>query len=283
MANKTIQNTHLQVFPYQEAFLAVQRTLDSATRLSESELATAVVPYDFPPSVTVAGSDEHLYAKLVDVAMYSGIASTKVTERLPSIRRHFADFRVVAQYTEQQVHDILKDNAMLKHPAKVRACVSNAKRFVNILAKNASIAEYFNTFGPFDTDERLQRFRDALIAKFSFLGGTTVYHYMMELKLPVAKPDRVLRRVFHRLGLTADPHLKRESDELTEHLWSVVQEARAFAKAAAKNIRLVDITFMGFGQEEIVEFGLEGTCLEDHPKCHQCQAVEFCTMPQIAT
>lgn len=283
MADETIQSTHLQTFPYQEAFLAIELTLDDATKLSKAELATALAPYEFMPSVAVTGTDDHLYEKLVDVAMYSGMSAATVTERQDAIRHHFADFRVVAQYTEQQVQDILKDDSMLKNAKKVQACVNNAKRFVKILTKNASIAEYFNTFGPFDSDEKIQRFRDTLIAKFSFLGAITVYHYMMDLKMPVAKPDRVLQRIFYRLGLTADPHIKRQSDELTEHLWNVVQHAQAFANASAKSIRCVDITFMGLGQEKIVEFGLEGTCLESQPKCHRCQAVEFCTMPQIAT
>jgi DNA-3-methyladenine glycosylase I len=271
------ESSHFHPFAYRDTFAALQRTLHEATTLSSEALSERFATYDFAPGVTVVGTDDQLYKKLVEVVFYSGMNASKVTKRMQRIHAHFADFRLVAQYTPEQITAITGDQEMLKHPQKIQACVKNAKRFVHILASHASIADYFNSFGSFDVDANLERFRDALIEQFGFLSEITVYHYMMELALNVAKPDRVLSRVFHRLGLVSAPKIKRDVREKRQYYWDTIQQARAFATATGENIRRVDISVMALGQEQIVEFGLKGICLEVAPRCGVCQVKPFCT------
>jgi DNA-3-methyladenine glycosylase I len=270
-------NSNSIPFPYQEAFAALQHTIRSASTISSEALSKALEPYNFTARVVVTGSDDELYKKLVEVVFYSGMKAATVTAYLSRVHEHFCDFRSVATYTPEQVAAIIADNKMLQHPKKIQACVKNARRFVEILKSHDAIADYFNSFGRFDVDENVVRFRDALIKQFSFLSDITVYHYMMDLGINVAKPDRVLSRVFHRLGLVADPKAERSRREQRLYFWETVQQARAFAATTGESIRRVDISVMAFGQQEIAEFGLAGTCLEATPQCGACQVKPFCT------
>lgn len=45
--------------------------------------------------------------------------------------------------------------------------------------------------------------RVALQERFEYLGEITVYHVLTDIGLPVLKPDRVVTRMFARLGITA--------------------------------------------------------------------------------
>jgi hypothetical protein len=111
---------------------------------------------------------------------------------------------------------------------------------------------------------------------FTRFRQTSAYHYLMEMWLNNVKPDRVLQRVFHRVGLTGDPSVSRSVADEKEFLWSFTEHAREFAKATGNSIRYIDITFMALGQVAIKEFGVKGICLEEKPFCNQCQVRPLC-------
>ena len=82
------------------------------------------------------------------------------------------------------------------------------------------------------------------------------------------KPDRVISRIFKRLGLIDDE----------EKILQTVEQGREFAKHTGYPIRYIDIIFVKLGQMGKSEmFGLEeGICLEKSPKCMICLLKEYC-------
>lgn len=97
---------------------------------------------------------------------------------------------------------------------------------------------------------------------------------MMDVGLPVMKPDIVVSRIFYRLGLIPHEEIKNDSD--TE---AVVRQGEQFAAATGHPIRYIDIVFVCYGQVKGGDVGLErGICLGDKfkPRCEVCQVTDEC-------
>jgi DNA-3-methyladenine glycosylase I len=98
---------------------------------------------------------------------------------------------------------------------------------------------------------------------------------MMDIGLPVLKPDRVIERIFKRIGLV--PKDLPESDALYVAL---IQEGRRFAHATGHSIRYIDIVFVCYGQVQAREVGIsKGICLSEEeggPSCSLCKIREYC-------
>src|SRR5205823_4172284 len=81
------------------------------------------------------------------------------------------------------------------------------------------------------------------------------------------KPDRVVKRIFARLGLA--------EEDATPMV--MIDEGRKFAQATGLPIRYIDIIFVYYGQMQAKEVGLEhGICLEKSPSCEMCGAKRYC-------
>ena len=116
--------------------------------------------------------------------------------------------------------------------------------------------------------------KDELQKRFHRLGKITVFHFLTDSGLPVLKPDRVICRIFERLGLI----------ESRESLLEAVIQGRKLAEATGNPIRYVDIIFVAYGQIKSPEFGIEhGICLEKNPSCHLCGARTFCNYYSVRT
>jgi DNA-3-methyladenine glycosylase I len=214
-------------------------------------------------------SDADYYWILVQVVFYSGFRAANVNKRLKLIGEYFSDFRIVADYGNDKVSQILSDSDMIKNERKIRACISNAQKFKEIVAKYGSIREYIASFQPAHPDrsfENLMLLKEDLDCRFDGLGDVTAYHFLTDIGMPVAKPDRVLCRIFWRLGLI-------ESEKYT---LKTVFEAKKFAEATGYPVRYIDIVFVLYGQVSSDEFGIErGVCL-DEPNCGNCGVTDYC-------
>jgi DNA-3-methyladenine glycosylase I len=182
------------------------------------------------------------------------------------IRRHFSDWRTVTAYAPSDVERILADPLMIRHPGKIRGVVQNAQEFATIVGSYGSFTAYIESFHPRDSPEALRRLRVSLQQRFAYLGEITVYHFLTDLGLPVLKPDRVLRRMFFRLGVTND-----ETD-----LAGTVTAGQRLAKATGLPIRYIDRVFAALGQVQSKELGIDrGICLQT-PRCIECGLQAFC-------
>ena len=213
-------------------------------------------------------SDAEYYWILVYVVFYSGFRATTVSAKLNLIRRYFPDYATVASYHESKLDEILHDPEMIRNRRKVCACIENAKIFKDIVNEYGSFQSYIDSFLPMDSFENLMLLKEELEYRFKGLGRVTTYHVLTDIGLPVLKPDRVVCRVFQRLGLI----------DSNEQLLKTVIQGRKFAQATGHPIRYIDIVFAAYGQVRSEEFGLaSGICLEHRPQCSICGLTSHCS------
>lgn len=212
-------------------------------------------------------SDAEYYEKLTMIVFYSGFRAATVTAKKNIILSHFPNYQTVAEYNEKNTAEILADSNMIRNTNKIQSCINNAKVFKKIIENFGSFQRYVESFLPNDSFENLLLFKEEIQSKFSGLGNITAYHFLTDIGLSVLKPDRVICRIFERLGLI----------ENEKQLLKTVIHGRKFAEATKLPIRYIDIIFVAYGQMESSEFGIKkGICLENKPSCHKCTLTNYC-------
>lgn len=255
-----------QPFPYAEVFTAVeQQVIELGVKRLPREQVTSQLD-KFKRFATREFDDSEYFWTLVFVAFYSGFKAATVTSKKEVIKRNFPSWQVVAGYGEADIERILNDPDMIAHERKVRACVANARTFRDLVGRYGSFKAFLDQHLPSDSFEDLMLLKELLQTSFDYLGGVTVYHFMTDIGLHVLKPDRVICRLFHRLGL-----LDNENQLLKS-----IMEGRQFAAATGLPIRYIDIVLVTFGQVASPDLGIaQGVCLEA-PRCAICSIRESC-------
>lgn len=255
-----------KLFPYKGVFDGVESRL---MRLGSANKPEAEVRAELDKFKSFGGrtlTDDDYFSILVFVAFYSGFKAATVTAKRCVIKAHFPDWRTVAAYTEADIQRVIDDAKMISREGKIRACVANANVMGALIAQHGSFRQYVDSFAPSESFESLLLLKESLSASFAYLGGVTVYHFMTDIGLPVLKPDRVICRIFTRLGLL----------ENEDQLLKAVLQGRKFAEATGHPIRYIDIVFVAYGQVQSMEFGIEqGICLKA-PRCGECGVKRYC-------
>ncbi len=209
-------------------------------------------------------SDADYYRKLVAVIFYSGYRASTVKKMLPAICRCFHDHITVADYKEKDIEAILLNSEIIRNRRKVEACVKNAHTFKSIVSKFGSFSAY--SFRPKESFENLLVLKEDIQGKLEGFGKVTTFHFLTEIGLPVIKPDRVVCRIFKRLGLI----------ESQEELLEAVKQGRQISVITGEAIRYVDYIFVVYGQVESATLGFKGICLEKNPHCEICGVTQYC-------
>lgn len=260
-------------FPYRIVFQQVEESLIQygSQHLPPDQIRVAL---DFYKTFAERELTDALsFALLRDVVFYSGFRAATVTARMNTIKCWFPDWRTVADYSDADVAKIMSDSGMIRNKRKISACIENARVMRQLIEEHGSFARYVASFAPKDSFENLLLLKEELEARFQYLGGITVCHFLTDIGMPVLKPDRVICRIFHRLGLT----------ESEGQLLKTVIQGRKFAEATGLPIRYIDIVFVAYGQAQSTEFGIDrGICLK-YPRCSVCGIKEFCRWYQPAS
>lgn len=250
----------LSTFPYKDVFEKIEGALlkEGSREISIEKIQSELS--HFKTIQFIQRTDEEYYQLIVMVVFYSGFKAQTVTSKREIILGHFSDWRDVANYTEVDVERIMNDPGMIANENKIRACVNNARSIKNIVKEFGSMHKYIESFSPNDSAENLLLLKENLESKFSYLGKITVYHFMTDIGLNVLKPDRVICRIFKRLGLIDDEN----------QLLSTVLQGRKFQQITGHSIRYIDIVLVAYGQVEFLDLGVKkGICL-NKPRCEVC-------------
>jgi len=255
------------MFDYKSIFEDIEKTLiDAGSQNLPKEKIIDNLNW-FKNLHKISLTDDDYYWILVYVIFYSGFKAATVTAKLDPIRKNFPNYETVANYDNAQVIKILSDPEIIRNKRKIKSCVDNARVFRDIVKSHGSFQEYIDSFEPNESFENLMLLKEELEFKFSGLGRVTAYHFLTDIGLPVLKPDRVIGRIFNRLGLIDSPHL----------LLRTVVEGRKFSHITGHPIRYIDIVFVVYGQVKSEEFGIErGICLERNPSCKICGVKNRC-------
>ena len=146
--------------------------------------------------------DVRLFEKLVLEGFQSGLSWLTILRKRDAFRRAFAgfDFHVVARFGAKDVERLLDDASIVRHRGKIESTINNARRALELVEAEGSLAALVWRFEPPDSDRPSAMTRDALmelaqtdasraLAKelkrrgWSFVGPTTVYAFMQAMGL----------------------------------------------------------------------------------------------------
>lgn len=244
---------------YSQIFFKIEGTLrKQSTNFSHFE--------DFKKiSNTSLPTDDDVFKTIVGIVFFSGMRAATVRDKLPAIYGYLGEHNKAIYLDPEKM---LMDDRVIHNKKKIQGCIANAKEFEKIINQYGSFSNYLRSFGNLDDLKILDIIKSDFEKRFAYIGKITAYHLMTELGLNVLKPDRVICRIFQRLGFIQD------KDDLT----GAVEVGRKIAEATNQPIRYVDIIFVKYGQQGTEEgFGLKvgGICL-DNPKCDQCSITHYC-------
>jgi DNA-3-methyladenine glycosylase I len=141
-----------------------------------------------------AGDDVVLFEKLSLEAFQSGLSWLTILRKREDFRRAFKgfDFERVARFGSRDVEQLMGDASIVRHRLKIEAVVNNARRAVELVDSEGSLASYVWRFEPPDQPLPVHRASSAestALAKdlkrrgWRFVGPTTVYAFMQAMGL----------------------------------------------------------------------------------------------------
>jgi DNA-3-methyladenine glycosylase I len=144
--------------------------------------------------------DVRLFEKLSLEGFQAGLSWLTILRKRDAFRRAFAgfEFERVARYGEREIARLLADASIVRHRGKIEAVVNNARRALELVQAEGSLARYAWSFEPAPRSERVDRAalrelaqtpesqalaRDLKRRGWRFVGPTTVYAFMQAMGL----------------------------------------------------------------------------------------------------
>jgi DNA-3-methyladenine glycosylase I len=144
--------------------------------------------------------DVRLFEKLSLEGFQAGLSWLTILRKREAFRSAFAGFDVerIAGFGERDVARLLADAGIVRHRGKIEAVINNARRAVELVDAEGSIASYVWRFEPDPRTGRLDRAALAQLATsaeskalakdlkrrgWRFVGPTTVYAFMQAMGL----------------------------------------------------------------------------------------------------
>jgi DNA-3-methyladenine glycosylase I len=144
-------------------------------------------------------ADVRLFEKLSLEGFQAGLSWLTILRKREAFRDAFAgfDFERVAQFTPGDVERLLANADIVRHRGKIEAVINNAKRAVELVSAEGSIAHHLWGFEPasagrtrenlgqlpVSTPESVALAKDLKRRGWRFVGPTTVYAFMQAMGL----------------------------------------------------------------------------------------------------
>jgi DNA-3-methyladenine glycosylase I len=144
--------------------------------------------------------DRRLFEKLSLEGFQAGLSWLTILRKREAFRRAFDDFDFerVARFGPADIARLLDDAAIVRHRGKIEAVINNARRAVELVGEEGSLAHYVWQFEPdvrraavdrgflaelpYTTESRALA-RDLKKRGWRFVGPTTVYAFMQAMGL----------------------------------------------------------------------------------------------------
>lgn len=140
-------------------------------------------------------TDERLFEKICLEGFQAGLSWLTILRKRPAFREAFADFDPVsvAGFDEATVRALLSDPGIVRHEGKIRSCVNNAARALELIEEQGSLSGYFWSWAepespapreilPF-TSQSTSMSRELKRRGWSFVGPTTIHAFMQAVGL----------------------------------------------------------------------------------------------------
>jgi DNA-3-methyladenine glycosylase I len=144
--------------------------------------------------------DVRLFEKLSLEGFQAGLSWLTILRKREAFRQAFSGFQVerIARFDERDVTRLLGDASIVRHRGKIEAVINNARRAVELVEREGSLAAYVWRFEPCGSASVLDRAalrdrahtqesqalaRDLKKRGWRFVGPTTVYAFMQAMGL----------------------------------------------------------------------------------------------------
>ena len=139
--------------------------------------------------------DTRLFEKLSLEAFQSGLSWLTILRKREAFRSAFAEFEIdrVARFDDSDVDRLLADASIVRNRSKIEAVVNNARRALELVDTEGSLAAYVWRFEPSGTPNRRTlpshtpesqaMARDLKRRGWRFVGPTTAYAFMQAMGL----------------------------------------------------------------------------------------------------
>jgi DNA-3-methyladenine glycosylase I len=138
--------------------------------------------------------DIRLFEKLSLEGFQAGLSWLTILRKREAFRRAFKgfDFERVARFGKRDVERLLADASIVRHRGKIEAVIGNARRALELVESEGSLAAYVWRFEPepqraaplpAQTVESHALSRDLKRRGWRFVGPTTVYAFMQAMGL----------------------------------------------------------------------------------------------------
>ncbi|MEQ9138677.1 MAG: DNA-3-methyladenine glycosylase I [Thalassobaculum sp.] len=140
--------------------------------------------------------DRRLFEKLSLEAFQSGLSWRTILAKRENFRAafHGFDFERVARFDDRDVGRLLADPGIVRHRGKIEAVIDNARRALETVERDGSLAAYFWRYEPdaaglaapqtaSTSAESVALSKDLKKRGWKFVGPTTVYAFMQAVGL----------------------------------------------------------------------------------------------------
>ena len=165
----------------------------------EDELYVRYHDHEWGRPVT---DDRRLFEKICLEGFQSGLSWITILRKREHFRKAFKDFdpALVARFGARDVQRLLKDAGIIRHRGKIESTINNAKRALELVGEQGSLAAYFWSWEP-AASSRPKKISHAALKKMSiteqstalskdlkkrgwtFVGPTTCYAFMQAMGL----------------------------------------------------------------------------------------------------
>jgi DNA-3-methyladenine glycosylase I len=175
---------------------------DGVVRCSWGDSAPEYRPYHDAEWGFPVDDDRRLFEKLSLEGFQSGLSWLTILRKREGFRRAFANFELaqLARFGERDIKRLLDDASIVRHRGKIEATLNNAKRAVDLVDEEGSLAAYVWRFEPdpstrpkrltwkallelAQTPESQSMAKDLKRRGWRFVGPTTVYAFMQAMGL----------------------------------------------------------------------------------------------------
>lgn len=139
--------------------------------------------------------DATIFEFLILETFQAGLSWITILRKRENFRKALDnfDFRKIAQYSEEKIQELLKNEGIIRNKLKVRATVSNAQAFMEVQKEFGTFSEYIWSFvdgepiinsienykkAPPTTDISDKLSKDLKKRGFKFVGSTVIYAHM---------------------------------------------------------------------------------------------------------
>jgi DNA-3-methyladenine glycosylase I len=134
--------------------------------------------------------DVRLFEKICLEGFQSGLSWLTILRKRENFRRAFAGFEFgkVARFTPKKVEALLQDAGIVRHRGKIESTIHNAKRALELVEDQGSLAKYFWSFEPPPRPDARQSAAEQLSKDlkrrgWTYVGPTTMYAFMQAMGL----------------------------------------------------------------------------------------------------